>query len=563
MLILMFVPMPCRTQDNAGAWQPESVYLQTDRNIYSAGEYLFYSLFLQGTPGQLSRFAYLAIRDQQGRSFVNIRLEMDHRISFGSIYLSDTLNTGIYQIVCYTNCMRNDSEASYFKKEILIGNQFEKDPKLDFESRTAVAFKNTDVPYPDTDHPKENLEIHLDQQLFKPNEKITFTVNTTNLPANSSTRLSVSVSEIFPGIPVEPSIAYCFNASNKKIFRTESGTTSCTFHAETNGAVLQGQVFPPRPCEILLSSADSLPNLQYTTADSLGAFSMLLNRCYDGKELIVKTKENVNVTIHMDSRFNLDIPFTSSGIFNVPGIIDYLKRNGDIIRVSKAYGNQPIMDTIQEFLPAKTTPRVYYSPTYVIYPSEYLELNDFIEISRELIPAFKIRKSNDRFISGYINIQDQSRMDPEPQIFLDGVPVDDVNQIISLGTRQIKRIETLPVWRYYGNHTFKGILSVFTENTEINRVQFRTPAIRYRALSSQPHTKPGAFNAGSRARRIPDVRQLLLWEPDIPITGNGKCLLECYASDLHGIYRINIQGITAEGIPVSASRLFTVQSGTK
>ena len=62
---------------------------------------------------------------------------------------------------------------------------------------------------------------------------------------------------------------------------------------------------------------------------------MLLNRFYDGKELIIRTKENVRATIVPDNKFMIDNNFIPSRSFNVTGIIASLIRNGKIAQGSK------------------------------------------------------------------------------------------------------------------------------------------------------------------------------------------------------------------------------------
>ena len=77
----------------------------------------------------MSKYAYLIIRDKNSSFVSDLRLEINNQTAFGSIHLSDTLPSGIYQIVCYTNCMRNEGEKAYFYKEIIIANRF--DEKMD------------------------------------------------------------------------------------------------------------------------------------------------------------------------------------------------------------------------------------------------------------------------------------------------------------------------------------------------------------------------------------------------------------------------------------------------
>jgi len=190
-------------------------------------------------------------------------------------------------------------------------------------------------------------------------------------------------------------------------------------------------------------------------------------------------------------------------------------------------------------------------------------LTDFIDISKEIIPALKIWKVQGKYVSGYLNLQNHENINTEPAIFLDGIPIDDINQIINLGSGDIKSIQSLNVVRYFGEMSFTGILSLFSKNLVITNIQFKTPAIRYQALSSQPYTEPEPFKTANTMDHNPDLRQLLLWEPDKILKKNETVQLECYSSDLTGTYRINIQGITANGKPLSASAVFIIKPKSK
>ena len=143
------------------------------------------------------------------------------------------------------------------------------------------------------------------------------------------------------------------------------------------------------------------------------------------------------------------------------------------------------------------------------------------------------------------------------------MPIDNVNQIITLGSGQIRRIVTLPVTRYYGDMQIAGILAVFSKGHFIDNIHFKTPTLKWIALSSQPYTKPVPFKPSSGDKRIPDFRQLLLWEPEIIIGKSNETKVECYASDLPGRYRIDIRGLTSDGKPLNGSAIITVQSKLK
>lgn len=524
----------------------------------------------------MSKYAYLVLRDRHNSLIAHERLEIENLKAFGSVYLPDTLSSGVYQIVCYTNSMRNEVEEVYFNKEIVIANRF--DEQLNaftepFNSSSAVT--SSDQTSGGTTG-NENLLIHPDKEVYNPREKISFYIESNSIAEKSVAQLSVSISEIVPGVPAEPAISEYFKNASQSAYTSDSKQNSYNFYSEIDEPVVQGRVIPAaqsgskkdsvnkndaaRYYTILISSPDSIVNMQYAKTDSLGSFRLLLNHFYNGKELYIRIKDDVKATIVLDDKFDLIEPFTSSGAFNVHGIKTFLTRSENIALVRRSYNEQLVMDTVKKFLAANTIPRVYYKHYSSILPSDYVELIDFAEISKEILPALRIRKSSGSFFSYYVNIPGQTQGSTEPQIFLDGVPIDDINQIISLGSRQIRRIETLPVTRYYGEMSIAGILAVSSNGLLINNIQFKTPTLKCLALSSQAYTKPEPFIPAGSDKRIPDLRQVLLWEPDIIMDRSKELHIECYASDLQGKYRINIQGITSSGDPVNGSAIITVQS---
>lgn len=580
-MIILNACLPVMAQKNGELLKPEKVYLHTDRKSYIAGEYVFYSLYLNGESAHCSKYAYLIIRSQNNSLVTNVRLEIENQKAYGSVFLPDTLNTGVYQIVCYTNSMRNVTEENYFRKEIIIANRF--DEKLtQFPDHTESGKSDgSDTEHSSSEQHNENLIIHLNKQEFNQREKITFDIEGKGVNEDSISRISVSISEIIPGLRVEPSISdFIANNSNVPVSRG-SALQNYSFMPEITGAVLQGKILSSaqsgeetdsirfklsestKKYTVLVSTIDSISNLQYTTTDPDGSFNLLLNPYYDGKDLIIRLKENVNAMIEPDYKFILKQPFIPSGIYSVPKIREYLARSVKIAQIKKFYDQKESMKIIKEFFPSGTIPRVYYKYYPVIYPSDYLELFDFIDISKEIIPALKIWKVRGKYVSGYLNLQDHENINTEPAIFLDGVLIDDINQIINLGSADIKSIQSLNVVRYFGEMSFSGILSLFSKNLVINNIQFKTPAIRFQALSSQPYTKPETFNTTKTIDHNPDLRQLLLWEPDKILRKNETVQSECYASDLSGKYRIDIQGITSSGKTLCASAVIIIRPKSK
>ena len=118
-------------------------------------------------------------------------------------------------------------------------------------------------------------------------------------------------------------------------------------------------------------------------------------------------------------------------------------------------------------------PEVYSKEGEVIRPADFMYLKDFKEISRELLIHYKIREKKDDFVGSLIDINQKEYS--IPYIFMDGILLEHVRQIIPLDSRKIKTIVTIPNARYLGNLNLPGVLDITTNSAEIERVQWRSP----------------------------------------------------------------------------------------
>ena len=107
----------------------ESMCLSTDRDIYIAGEKVLVAidLYSKQVVEAQSGVGYILIRNinQQIIHKATVRIVNGH--STCCIALSDTLSSGYYQIVGFTNYMRNFGEEYFATKQLLIINRFDND----------------------------------------------------------------------------------------------------------------------------------------------------------------------------------------------------------------------------------------------------------------------------------------------------------------------------------------------------------------------------------------------------------------------------------------------------
>jgi hypothetical protein len=108
-------------------YQPEKIYLQTDKPYYAAGDNIWFKLYITLGNGHrlsaLSGAVNVELLDEQDSVKLWIRLPVTSGMARGDLALPDTLHQGKYRIRAYTNWMRNAGPDYYFDKQLTIGNE--------------------------------------------------------------------------------------------------------------------------------------------------------------------------------------------------------------------------------------------------------------------------------------------------------------------------------------------------------------------------------------------------------------------------------------------------------
>jgi hypothetical protein len=564
--ILLHVNQSYLLAQNLKSNSPERIYLHTDRDAYIAGENVYFKVYQTAlNTKQQSRYAYLIFRNIHNVNVINIRIELNNGISFGKFSIPDTLSTGIYQIVGYTNCLRNDPENAFFTKSIIIANRFDKELKnLDFYASTDITsdtLLNTLSPasekLPEINN-NDYLSIQIPKTIFKKREKIVVGLQLNKNFSIQSANISISVKRVIPGSNENNSILAYFNKTSQQSFNWKN----CKFLQESQGIIISGivhqkdQKIPAANQVILLSTPDSIPNLQYTKTNPDGTFKFMLSDFYFGKNLYLKLKDTTNAIISLDNKYHIEIPFTPMQIKNLHEMKQYLFRSQDFVTIQKDYFEPQPIEKVKSPMISNKFPRVYGKAQYSVYPSDFYELPDFIEISRELLSTLKIRKHKDIFEANMINAASQQYMPNPPLIFLDGVPIDHISQIIPLGSTKIIRIDACAQERHFGDLVFDGILSVHTGKKELANIHWKNPVTTYWELNNHPVSGFIADNMNATDSYFPNYKQLLYWEPNQTVNANQQIVF--YASDNTGFFEINVQGITSEGLPISVQKTIQI-----
>ncbi len=539
---LLLLALTCFTL-NVLAGSQETVYLQTDRSVYISGETVYFKLHvLQADTrkhSSLSKVGYIELRSPKSVPALKIRVSVSEGIAAGSFVLPDSLHSGAYQLVAFTNFMKNGAENYFFTRELVLANRLDKD--LNFK-----AFVATDTAmYSQTD---SLLRIQTDKTYYAPGEKVSLRLGC----AFSNTNLAVSVYE-------EPQLDYPDKSMAETLLQAPKAATyrSIRYKAERQYKILRGRVLDIASNQrisdaiVLLSCPDTVANLQYAITDAEGLFQLQLDPYYDGKELFLSIHEmpaERNWKIEVEDNFDLASTWKPELNALTAPAKKYLMKSQDIAYINKTY-DPKVSRTEKAPVPAAFCPMLYRREVKPIYLSDFVPLDSFPEIAVELLPTVKLFKQDGNYHARTITREQQFYGRNDVSIYLDGVYLDDINKIISLNSEKIRKIEVIEDKRAFGNIVFYGILSIQTKTNEILNT---VPAGNSVRLKNDSVTVGKVFAVQlpttSKDAKAPYFKQLLYWNPAASL----QTEYTFPTSENTGTFIIKVEGITQDGRPLSA-----------
>jgi hypothetical protein len=201
-------------------------------------------------------------------------------------------------------------------------------------------------------------------------------------------------------------------------------------------------------------------------------------------------------------------------------------------------------------------------------PDEQYRLDDFTrfkvmeEILREYVPGVQVRLRKDGF---HFQVTDRLRgqfMEEAPLVLLDGVPVFNPNKIMAMDPLKVEKLEVVDRYYFQGTRRYSGIISFSTYKGDLADFPLDTRVLvqQYEGLQQQREFyAPRYETAEQKQSRLPDLRNLLYWNPSITTNGAQARQLEFFTGDQAGRYLMVIQGLTAGGQAGSTSVSFEVK----
>lgn len=127
----------------------ESVYLQTDRSVYSPGETLWFKTWIAGDPGKespiRSHYLFVSMIDRDSNKVINHILPFTGNELNGNFLIPAMLNAGYYKLVAFTSWMKNTPSNRIFEKDIFITDNRDQDLSVNIQFSDMIIKPGADI----------------------------------------------------------------------------------------------------------------------------------------------------------------------------------------------------------------------------------------------------------------------------------------------------------------------------------------------------------------------------------------------------------------------------------
>ena len=539
----------------------ERTYVATDKDVYVAGDLLWYSAFCldagKGTLSPISCVAYVELHGA-GAMVASGKVALDHGRGAGRLALPATLPTGNYRLVVYTTQNRAEEGYDYTgiaSKTLSVFNVLSNE-RLEggveiVEPEVYEGYVERFRVKPGSD--RASLDVRWQDSVLV----------VTNLCDQAAT-LSLSVFH-------DDGILSNGNPTITDFVAGCRWTGPCQMDnsiiPEYEGEIIRGhitgfsEVMMPKLVGkyAFISTPSDKSDVYASVIDNDGRVAFYTGNIYGNKEYICEIE---GIDPSLNCFISLDSPFAGAAVAPVePLKLTASLREKLLARsVAMQLERKFTADTLYDLLPIRSSG--LFGETEIVYPlDDYTRFTTMEEVFIEFIPEIRARRRSD----GSRDIQIRLLNGTEPAfslsptlMLLDGVPVFDQQKIMDYDPLLVESIHIYPQTYYIGNRSYEGIVNFVTYKHTLPGFQFGG---NVRVLDFQGVSVPMAATGAALERQegYPDYRQTLYWHPMLELAPGTTLRIPVKLPDYEGRFSVVAEGLTADGKPLEAHTSFVTK----
>lgn len=524
----------------------ERVYVSTDRNVYIAGEDMFCSAFCFNLRdhelSDLSNIAYLELISQSG-PVQTAKIALKDGRGGGLMNIANTIPTGNYRLVAYTSQCFNEIGYDYEEgsKLISIYNPFTTERgESGVDVVESSSTESAAIPA------SGKLSIGVDDKVRLTNngtEAVTLSVALTHddgFVSPDSENIASFASSVKEGSQ--------FKENNVISFEGEIVRAKLVGEDQNEVGAYEGQKaflsIPGRKSEVYSAILDQDCNASFYT-----------NNIYGNAEIVLEVPESDN-KVHLE----IESPFASVKASGLKPLTLSRDMESRILERSVAMqiGKAAQLDTLYDVLPISEDNLLDGEPVVYIL-DDYTRFPLMEELFIEFISEIKVKKNKgNREIVLFLtdNYAPSTFSVFSPLLLLDGVPVFDHEKIITYDPLLVKSITIYPRVYKFGGWFYGGVVCFETYKNNLPSYTFPESA---RIVSYQGTSYPVVSYLPSTDKNVPDMRQTLLWHPEVRLEPGESMELDYILPSYDGRFKLVVEGVDEKLQPIYQSTELTRQ----
>ena len=479
----------------------ERIVLETDKDIYLAGEKILFSVTTTDTLNRIADFSKVAYAEllSDAKSESQVTISISESLGNGYIEIPENLKTGYYRLVAYTRYMRNEGPGAFSRKLIAVVNPM----TFDTENLKPTVIRNSAL----KQSAGSGFQIGTDKQKYS--KRSTGNLQISNIPQDAQM--------------VSASISRYDEITNPadSVFQEDTFKNDYVFLPEYEGQIINARLIDNNnnpisgkgKTDIYLSSPGEGPMIYKGKTDNHGNVFFVTEKFSLKSEIatVINTGKAENIKIDILS------PYASEPVGKLPELLI------DSVTLQSLLQSSVGMQAKKLFrIPSLKSDTLNLNSLYKPYKTykldEYTRFNTLEEVIVEFVTNVKFQKIENARKLSVISHETGTYTFGNTLVLLDNIPVFDHELLLNFNPLYIDEIKIFLGKYVFGGTYFDGIVSFNTYKRNYNgfKLDASTSIVNYPVLQSGSTTIETLTDSTTMPEKnTPDFRHTLLWQPSL------------------------------------------------
>jgi hypothetical protein len=548
---------------NTEVFQKEFPKMVTNTDLLVSGErlhYAMYNLSESGKASLLSKISYVSLRTAKDSVIFSHKLKLENGLGHGTFFIPTSLKSGIYSLFAHTNFSLNNAKDAVAYRKIYIINPYITSPiniHKDSTRTLELLSYGKDIMAVGQESSSNGITLKTDKLTYMKREQITLGIE------NSDGKLGYG-SYVLSVRRLDP-LEFSRSKTTDETIQIDSGSV---YHIpELRGEILTGRVVTienkvPVANKVV---ALSIPGKNYVfkmaRTDTGGHFYISIDESYDTQNCIIQIDEpnRDQYEIIFDKKdFELKGKGNLPSLKLDPNLKDWLQERSIQLQIENAYFSQN-----KSIIGSESENAFYGDLGTEFVLDDYTRFPSIQETFIEVVSLARIRNKGGKDVFEVFDPSNPYKTGPfsslPPLLLLDGILVQDAEDILSQSANEIGSIRVFPQAYRYGPKVYQGIIDLKTKRGTYEPYLGGSYIKEFELISPLPAKKLASpDHSDGSYHRLPDYRTQLFWEPNINLLTTEMSQV-FYASDVTGTYAVTLKGYTLDGKYVMVHQRFIVE----